>query len=119
MSNPSPQPQPSAPLSAADDRQWGSLAHILGILGIVPALVIWLIFKDRGSFTDTEGKEALNFQITLLAADLLGYILVVVGIGFLILPVVFVVRIVFSIIAFLKAKDGHNYRYPFAVRLIK
>lgn len=112
-------PQPAPPLSRAEDVQWGSLAHILGILGFLPSLLIWLIFKDRGSFTNTEGKEALNFQITMLIAEVIGWILAPILIGLLIAPAVYVVRIVFSIIAFLAAKDGVNYRYPFAVRLIK
>ena len=46
--------------------QWGSFAHLGGVLGFLPSLIIWLVFKDRGSFTDTEAKEALNFQITLV-----------------------------------------------------
>lgn len=122
MTDPAAQPsapQPGVPLTAAEDKQWGSLAHILGILGILPSLIIWLVFKDRGPFTNTEGKEALNFQITLIIAEVIGYITTPLFIGFLIIPAVYIVRIVFSIIAFLGAKDGINYRYPFALRLIK
>lgn len=118
MSDPAA-PQPAAPLTEAEDRQWGSLAHILGILGILPSLIIWLVFKDRGRFTNEEGKEALNFQITLVIAEIIGYITTIIVIGFIILGAVYIVRIVFSILAFLKAKDGITYRYPFAIRLIK
>ncbi|MFT4123728.1 MAG: DUF4870 domain-containing protein [Microbacteriaceae bacterium] len=115
-----PQPAaPSAPLSPADDVLWGSLAHLGGILGILPSLIIWLVLRGRGAFTDTEGKEALNFQLTLLGAEIIGYILFVALIGFIIVPAVYVLRIVFSILAFVKAKDGVSYRYPFAVRLVK
>jgi len=116
---PAAAPQPAAPLSAAEDIQWGSLAHLLGILGFLPSLIIWLVFKDRGAFSNSEGKEALNFQITLIGAEIIGYILMALFIGFLIVPAVYVARIVFSILAYLKAKDGIPYRYPFAVRLIK
>lgn len=122
MTDPSYQPaapQPAAPLTEADDRQWASIAHLGGILGILPSLIIWLVFKDRGNFSNVEGKEALNFQITLLIAEVVGYIMMAILIGFLIVPAVYIVRIIFSIIAFLKAKDGFPYRYPFALRLIK
>jgi uncharacterized Tic20 family protein len=112
-------PQPAAPLTEAEDRQWASFAHLGGILGILPSLIIWLIFKDRGGFTNTEGKEALNFQITLLIAEVIGYITTLFFIGFLIIPAVYVVRIIFSIIAFAKVNTGVGYRYPFSVRLIK
>jgi uncharacterized protein len=119
----SPTPSSSASsmpaLTEAEDRQWASFAHLGGILGILPALIIYVIFKDRGSFTNVEGKEALNFQITALILEVVSYVLMVVGIGFLLLPLVYIARLVFSILGFVKAKDGANYRYPIAIRLLK
>ena len=126
--NAAPQPAPAAPLSQEQDVQWGSFAHLGGILGILPSLIIWLVFKDRGSFTNTEAKEALNFQITLLFATIALWIVVtvltVVTFGFgaflsFLTWIPWVLGVVFSIIAFLQAKEGRHYRYPFAVRLIK
>lgn len=114
-----PTAQAGAPLSQEQDVQWGSFAHLGGILGILPSLIIWLVFKDRGRFTDTEAKEALNFQITLIFAYIISSILVIVFIGAILIWAVWIVGVVFSIIAFLRAKDGNHYRYPFAVRLIK
>ena len=108
---PPPAAAPAAPLSEAEDRQWASFAHLGGILSFLPSLIIWLIFKDRGAFTNVEAKEALNFQITLVFGYIIASILSFVVIG--------VLSIVFSILGFLKAKDGIPYRYPFAIRLIK
>ena len=119
MTSATPQPAPAAPLSEVEDRQWASFAHLGGIIGFLPALIIWLVFKDRGAFTNTEGKEALNFQITIVIAYIIGSILSVIVIGFLITLAAWVVAIIFSILGFLKAKDGVHYRYPFALRLIK
>ena len=123
---PAAAPQPAAPLTAAQDIQYASFAHLGGIavifggfVGWVPALIIWLIFKDRGAFTNTEGKEALNFQITILIATIIGWITTAIIIGFLILLAAAVLSIVFSILGYLKAKDGVPYRYPFAFRFIK
>ena len=122
-------PAPGAPLSAADDVQWASLAHLLGILGPIPALIIWLVFKDRGTLTNTEGKEALNFQITAVGAYIailiVNTILTAITLGFWaligwILPLaLWVLMIVFSIQGFQAVKAGRGYRYPFALRLIK
>jgi uncharacterized Tic20 family protein len=114
-----PQPTAAAPLSHEQDVQWGSFAHLGGILGFLPSLIIWLVFKDRGSFTNTEAKEALNFQITIVFAYIIGSILTFILIGVLVIWAAWIVSVVFSIIAFLKAKDGQHYRYPFAIRLIK
>lgn len=110
---------PAAPLTTAEDNQWASFAHLGGIIGFLPALIIWLVFKDRGAFTNAEAKEALNFQITMLIAYIAGSILTVIFIGPLISLAAFVVSVIFSIQGFLKAKDGVSYRYPFAIRLIK
>jgi uncharacterized Tic20 family protein len=114
-------PQPSAPLTAESDRQWASFAHLGGILGFLPALIIWLVFKDRGQFTDQEGKEALNFQIMIAIAQIVAQILTVVSFGLLaFLPfVVWVFSLIFSILGFVKAKDGLAYRYPITIRFIK
>lgn len=114
-----PPPATAGPLSPEQDIQWGSFAHLGGILGFIPALIIWLVFKDRGTFTSTEAKEALNFQITLLFGYVISAILIVVVIGAFLSWVVWILGVVFSIIAFLQAKDGRHYRYPFAIRLIK
>lgn len=119
----------AAPLSESEDRQWASFAHLGGILGFLPSLIIWLVFKDRGAFTNREAKEALNFQITAAIAYFALLILTTIlsavtfGIFALISPLLYLALwaavIVFSILGFLKAKDGIPYRYPVALRLIK
>ena len=112
-------PTPAAPLTEAEDKQWASFAHFGGILGFVPALIIWLVFKDRGPKTDVEGKEALNFQLTIVIAYVVGSILTIVLIGGLILLIAWVLSIIFSILGGIKVNAGGSYRYPFAIRFIK
>ena len=119
MTDPNSQAVPSAPLTETEDRQWASFAHLGGIVGFLPSLIIWLVFKDRGSFTNVEAKEALNFQITVAIAYVIGSILTVIVIGPLISLAAWIVAVIFSIMGFLKAKDVVAYRYPFALRLIK
>ena len=119
MTDPTPAAQPVAPLTPAEDKQWASFAHLGGIIGFLPALIIWLVFKDRGSLTNTEAKEALNFQITITIVYIVGTILSVILIGGLITLAAWVVSVIFSIIAFQKVNAGGSYRYPFALRLIK
>jgi len=126
MTTPAPQPAPAAPLTEAEDKQWASFAHFGGILGFLPALIIWLVFKDRGVKTNVEGKEALNFQITVailqIALYILGTILAILLIGFLfyfLAFVVWVLSVIFSIVGGVKVNGGGSYRYPFAIRLIK
>lgn len=129
MTTPAPQPaapQPAPPLTEAEDRQWASFAHFGGVLGILPSLIIWLVFKDRGPRTNVEGKEALNFQIAAtivtVALYIIGTILAFVLVGFLFYFLAFVVWVavvVFSIMGGVKVNAGGSYRYPVTFRLIK
>lgn len=129
MTESAPQPAPAAPLSEAEDKQWASFAHLGGILGILPALIIWLVFKDRGVKTNVEAKEALNFQITVAIAQVAVFILnailtaVTLGlwtfISWLLPLAVYALSLVWSIMGFSKVNAGGSYRYPFAFRWIK
>lgn len=112
-------PVAAAPLTEAEDKQWASFAHLGGIVGFLPSLIIWLVFKDRGRFTANEAKEALNFQITLAIVYVISVLLWIALIGILTYFAAVILSIIFSIFGFMKAKDGQSYRYPFALRLIK
>ncbi len=112
---------PAAPPSE-DAKNMAMLAHLLGgILSVLGALIIWIIKKDEHGFVDQEGKEAVNFQLTIF----FGYLILIpvsvitCGIGTLLYFPLYIVGLVFGIIAALKAKEGLAYKYPFAVRLVK
>jgi uncharacterized Tic20 family protein len=119
----------AAPLTPAEDKQWASFAHLGGIIGFLPSLIIWLVFKDRGPVTNVEAKEALNFQITAaigqIAVFILNSILTVVTfgiwglIGWILPTAIWVLSLIWSIMGFQKVNAGGSYRYPFAIRLIK
>lgn len=127
MTTPPPAaPAPAAPLSEADDKLWASLAHLGGIIGILPSLIIWLVLKDRGPKVNVEAKEALNFQIiatiVIVGSYILGTILAIVLIGFLFYLIAIaaqIVVVIFSIMGFVKVNGGGSYRYPVTVRFIK
>lgn len=123
-----PQPVTATPVPPAggevetnkDARTMGMLAHLLGIFtSFVGPLIIWLIKKDEFPFVDDQGKEALNWQITLMIAYMIGGVTTLICIGAVILPLVGVCAIIFGIIGSMKANQGIRYRYPFAIRLVK
>jgi len=99
------------------------MAHFGGILGFVPSLIIYLVFKDRGPFTAQESKEALNFTLppTLLAllAWLLSFIPVVGGIFAVINALLWITVAVASVIAGIECNRGRPYRYRFNLRRIR
>jgi len=105
-----------------DQKTMGMLAHLLGIFtGFIASLVIWLINKDKpdAAFVIDQAKEALNFQITMAIGWVAASVLTFVLIGFLLYPVLLLVNLIFCIMGGLKANEGVEYRYPFALRLIK
>jgi len=120
-----PPPVPSG-VPSADDRQWGMFAHLSALSGVVipfgniiGPLVVWQIKKDTLPFAADQGKEALNFNITMLIAAFIGFLLTFVLIGLVLLPLIGIAWLVFTILAGIKANEGVAYRYPFALRLIK
>lgn len=111
------------PLTATEDRQWATLAHFGGILGFVPSLLIYLVFRDRGPFTAQESKEALNFTLPPTVVAMLANLLVIipaVGNIFAVLATLIWLGIaVFSVIAGIRVNRGQPYRYQYNLRLIK
>lgn len=96
------------------------LCHLLAILtGWVGPLIIWLIKKDQSAFINDQGKEVLNFQITIFIASIVCGLLTFVIIGCILLPIVMICSLIFCIIGAMAANKGIAYRYPFALRLIK
>lgn len=110
-----------------DARLWAMIAHLAGFLGyflpvvgsLIGPLIIWQLKRDVHPYVDEQGKEALNFQITVALAALVSLLLMVVVIGFFLMAIVVVGAIVLMIIAAIKANEGAGYRYPFCLRLIK
>jgi len=114
--NPYNAPQP---LSPADEKLWATLVHVGGILfGFLPAVIGYLLLKDRGPFVRAHTATALNFQITLAIAYVVGIVTSLIVIGFLIIIAVSIVSLIFSIIAAVAANRGELYTYPIAIKFV-
>ncbi len=100
------------------------LGALIGLLGngvgfLVVPLIVWLIKKEDHPFIDEQGKEAVNFQITMFLALFAGALLALVLVGFVILFGTMILMIVLPIVASIKASNGESYRYPLTIRFIK
>ena len=114
-----PYDQQAQQLSPADEKLWATLVHIGGIFfSFVPALIGYLVLKDKGPFVRAHTATALNFQITMAIAAIVASILVFVVIGIFLLIAISVVIIVFSIIAAVKANQGQPYTYPMSIKFV-
>ena len=110
-----------------NERTWGMLAHLSALAGlvlplvgiVVGPLVVWLSRRDESQFVAGHAKEALNFNISVLLGALACMLLMLVFIGFLLGTALFIAWLVMTLIAAIKASEGHPYRYPFSLRLVK
>ena len=103
-------------MNPSDEKLWAVLVNIGGIFfSFFPALIGYLVLKDRGPFVRAHTATALNFQLTLLIAYIAGGILTVVLIGIPILIAAGILAIVFPIIGAVKAGNGQWYTYPLTI----
>jgi uncharacterized Tic20 family protein len=137
-------------MNLQDEKNWGIFISLSGIVGlsllppvgnIIAPLVLWLIKRNESTFVDQEGKEALNFQITIsvikVALNIITSIYYGVwslnsmlwhgyaspgwhfGVGTSWSTLLWLVNVIFSIIAVTKANNLQVYRYPISLRLVK
>lgn len=127
--NPYSAPQVPAGMEAnTDAKMWAMICHLSGLAGyvipvpfiaIIAPLVVWQMKKQEFEFVDDQGKEAVNFHITMLIAAIVAGASIFCVIGFVLLPLVLLFSVVMAIIAAIKANGGERYRYPLTLRLIK
>jgi uncharacterized protein len=128
-----PQPVAAAPFTDAEDKQYTVLATFLNIILLIPALIFFLGFKDRGRRLAVQSKENLNWSIGITivvvgAAILSGIIGLIPFVGWIIgllLGLVgwaaWILNIIFSIVGGVKLSGDQavNYTYPFSIKFIK
>jgi uncharacterized Tic20 family protein len=118
---------PVGPAAYLSVRTWTILCHASALLGvffhfpghILGPLIVWLAKRHDSPEIDAHGKESLNFQITMLLYNAIAVVFCLVLIGFLVLPILWVLNAVFVIVASIQASDGKLYRYPMTIRFIE
>jgi hypothetical protein len=143
-SAPTPEPETSEPETASapapvaeaapsadstiskDSLNMGMLCHLLAFSGfIVPfgtilgPLIFWLVKKDSDPYVDEQGKESLNFQISMMIYAIVSGILILLAVGVILLPVVLLANLILTIIGTIKASKGEPWKYPVTIRLVK
>ena len=123
MSTTPPPPVPASgqqPMSGSDARLWAMLGQLGGIiLGFIAPLIVMLVFGPRNAFVKKESTEALNFQITVLIGYVVSFVLMFIVIGIFLFLAVWILSIIFCVIAAVKNNQGIEYRYPINIRFVK
>lgn len=108
-----------------DERLWGMLCHLSALAffvfpfgNIVGPLIVWLIKKEEYPFVDEQGKESLNFQISISLYAIGAAILIILLIGIPLLIGLFFLDFILVIVAAVRANDGIHYKYPLTIKII-
>ncbi len=138
MSEPTHTNHPEPPINAqgraydpdvtSDEQTYAMFMHlsllgylIINIFAIAIPIVMWVIKKDESPFLDDHGREALNFQITLVIFSILivPIGLVTCGAGFFLYIPLYILALIGMIFAAIAANRGEFYRYPMTIRFLK
>jgi uncharacterized Tic20 family protein len=102
------------------------LCHLsaLGMLlipfgAVLGPLIFWLIKRDQYIEVNRQGKDALNFQITMQIFFIIAGLLVIVGIGILLIAALVIFNLIVIIIASVKSSNGEYYEYPVSFKFIQ
>jgi len=108
-----------------DERMWGMFCHLSALAGyvipfgsVIGPLVIWSIKKQEYPFVDHQGKEALNFNLSMIIYMIISAILIIVVVGILMLIALAIFQLIMIIIASIKANNGETFRYPLSIRFL-
>ncbi|GJQ29435.1 MAG: orotate phosphoribosyltransferase [Phycisphaerae bacterium] len=129
-----PSMDPHAPNPAADplhdphaaewERTYSMFTH-LSLLAVhifvpvVAALVMWLIKREQSPFVDDHGKEAINFQISLVIYFVASLCLSFCGVGVVLAIAVYALGLIGMVMGAMAAYKGRYFRYPMTMRLVK
>lgn len=117
--------QPGAGGITPDERTWGGAAHwgalvagLFGGLAFLGPLIVLLVKGNESPWVRRQSVESLNFQISILIYAVVSAILLILLIGFLLLPAVLIGWLVLTVIGSVKASNGEDYRYPLTIRMV-
>ena len=119
---------PPNPMSPSEERTTGMAAHGValaatvlsgGFLGFVAALVMYLVFRDRGPFVRYSTASALNVQIIVGIVMLVSLPLMFVLIGFVSFGAAWLFAVVVHVIGAVKANNGEWWTPPMTPQFVK
>ncbi|AXV63887.1 MULTISPECIES: DUF4870 domain-containing protein [Pseudoalteromonas] len=109
-----------------EQRTWAMLCHLSSFAGllipfgsVIGPLIVWLAKKDEMPLVAEHGRKSLNFQLTMMIAYIVSFLLIFVVIGVILLPVIAVFAFIMVVVSAIKANDGKDVNYPLSIEFIK
>ena len=109
-----------------DERNLAMFAHLSAFAGllfpaggnVIAPLIVWLTQREKSAFVADQSLEALNFNITVLLAEIVCAFLLIVGIGVLLGLILGAIWLVGTILGAVRASEGQRFRHRFTLRLV-
>ncbi len=109
-----------------EQRTWAMFCHLSALAGllipfgsVIGPLIVWLVKKEEMPLVAEHGRKSLNFQLTMMIAYIVCFILMFVVVGVILLPLVALFSLIMVIVSAIKANDGKEVNYPMAIEFIK
>ncbi len=107
------------------ERTWAMFCHlgafagyIIPFGGIIGPIIVWAMKKDQYELVDDQGKEAINFNISMIIYYIVSAVLILALVGIPLLVALIFFRIIITVVAAIKANEGVRFRYPLCIRFI-
>jgi len=124
VNKPIPNQVPTAPSNEATT--WAMICHLSGFIGfifpfgnIIAPLIIWGVKRQEWAYLDQQGKEAINFQISVSIYYIICVVLIILIVGLVLLPLLAAFQIIAMIIASIESAHGKPFRYPLTFRFLQ
>ena len=109
-----------------EQRMWAMFCHLSALAGllfpfgsVIGPLIVWLVKKEEMPLVAEHGRKSLNFQLTMMIAYIVCFMLMFVVIGVILLPLVALFSLIMVVVSAIKAHDGKEVKYPMAIEFIK
>ncbi|MEL7306712.1 MAG: DUF4870 domain-containing protein [Pseudomonadota bacterium] len=109
-----------------EQRTWAMFCHLSALAGllfpfgsVIGPLIIWLVKKEEMPLVAEHGRKSLNFQLTMMIAYIVCFMLMFVVVGVILLPLVALFSLIMVVVSAIKANDGKEVKYPMAIEFIK
>ena len=109
-----------------EQRTWAKFCHLSALAGllfpfgsVIGPLIVWLVKKEEMPLVAEHGRKSLNFQLTMMIAYIVCFMLMFVVVGVILLPLVALFSLIMVVVSAIKANDGKEVKYPMAIEFIK
>lgn len=113
---------------SGSESSWGVVSHIavillmwvsFGLLSFLGSVVLYLMGRNNSPLTRSHLASAVNIQLTALIWIVISYVLMIIFIGFILLPIVGIVTTVLHILGIIHAAGDNEWKPPFCIRIFR